>query len=264
MTILKHEILKQKKYTLLWLIMTGLIISVMFSEFSEYYKNPEMVQLLTQFPQNVLKAFSLNQANLTNLSGFLSILSVYIHLLGGTYAVMLGNNCLSREERERTAEIFLSLPISRERILIIKWLASCLHCLIFSLFTFFAILVASTPYEITPNYIDYLFLVTFSLFMIQMLFLSLGMFIAAFFKRVSRSNAYSVAFIVASYFISLLMEVSESLKQFWYITPFKYFDTNKMLKFLSLDSCGIGLTLSITLVLFATSFYLYPKRDLPL
>lgn len=264
MSLLKHEFMVQKKYSIIWIIVTSVIVFMMFSEFSAYYKNPEMLALLNQFPEQLLKMFAMDQANLTTLSGFLSVASLYLYILGGTYAILLGNSCLSREERDRTAEFFLSLPISRERILVTKWIATSIQCLIFTLFAFLSILLASIPYDVTSDYINYLFLISFSFFMIQMVFLSLGMLVAAFFKRASKSNAYAVALIILLYFISLLMEVSDALNQYKYITPFKFFDTHEMLNRLSIDPCGIGLTLSISLLLFATTFYLYPKRDLPL
>ncbi len=264
MRIVIRELKAHLKGTLIWCGVIVLIIVMMMSEFSAYYNNPEMADILEMMPQALMDAFALNGSNLTTLEGFVSIASLYFYILAGAFAIMLGSSLLSKEERDKTAEFFMTLPISRETILAGKTVAGLLHCLIFLAVTMGTLIIASLRYAPDATFFDFMGLTALALFLIEVLFLSIGFFVAAALKRYKKSGMVSVAIVLGTYFISMVVNISDKLDVLKYVTPFKYFESADILRNMSLDSMYLGISIAVTLVAAAGTFFIYPKRDLML
>lgn len=91
-----------------------LFVVVGFSKFSAYYNNPDMLALLDKFPKAMIAAMSLKAFNLTTITGFLGIMYTYFALLLSVAAAMWGSDIISKEERDKTVEFSLTLPVTRE------------------------------------------------------------------------------------------------------------------------------------------------------
>ena len=96
--IIKWEFKTQLKSLMIWSIIFVIFLFMMTSEFSAYYNNPEMLDVMEMMPEALLKAFSMDSANLTTTTGYLSIASIYFCLMVGLYAVLLGSSIISKEE----------------------------------------------------------------------------------------------------------------------------------------------------------------------
>lgn len=264
MRIIKHELKSNLKYTLIWSGIMAVIIGMMMAEFSAYYDNPQMLEILKAMPESLLKAFSMDTVNLTSLGGFLSVASVYFYILAAAFALILGNNILAKEERDKTAEFFLTLPISRERVVFSKLIAAMIACLIFTTITILSVVFTGLEYSPDASYYKFLLLTTVSMFLLQLIFLSIGLFMAASIKRYKLSNIIAVILLMVLYLLSIVMQLTDKLNFLKYFTPFDYFKSADLLKNLSLPSCGVGLSTAFTLIFLALTFYIYPKRDLNL
>ena len=65
MHVIKWELKANLKSLLIWCAIFTALIFMMTSEFSAYYNNPEMADIMKMFPEAMLKAFSMDNANLT-------------------------------------------------------------------------------------------------------------------------------------------------------------------------------------------------------
>ena len=262
MNILKRELRANLKSLLIWSVSITALIAMMMTEFEAFANNPEMADILAAMPEALMTAFSLAGANLTTLSGFISMASMYFYIMLSIFAVMLGSSIISKEERDKTAEFFMTLPVSREKAIIGKLIAAVINCILLNGVTAAAILVSSAGYTPDDGFFKFLGLLMAALFFIQLVFLSLGMFLSSVIKRYKKSGYYSMALFFGTYILSVIVGLSEKLEFLKYLTPFKYFEAQYLLihkefevKYLIISAVIIAAGLSAT-------FFFYPRRDL--
>ncbi len=264
MDIIKRELRANAKSLLIWSVVMVIFIIMMVSEFSAYYNNPEMADILDAMPEAMMQAFSLSGNNLTTPSGFISLASIYFYLVLGVFAVLLGSNIISKEERDKTAEFFLTLPISREQVILSKWIAAIINCAVISTVTGLAIIVTMLKYDIDSDFYQFIFLLMFAVFMVQMIFLSIGMLLSSVLKRYKASGKVSASILMALYMVSVISALSSNLENLKYITPFKFFEPNKLLQNGQYEIEYVLITIAIIAVCMIGTFLVYPKRDLHL
>ena len=262
MNIILREIRSNLKSLIIWIGSLFAFLLAMTSEFSAYYDNPEMADVLEAMPKELMKAFSLESANLTTVSGYMSIASTYFILMLGIYAGLLGSSIISKEERDKTAEFLMSLPISRIRIITSKLIAAVMLCLVIDVALIAEIYITTMKYDKLPIFNKYMWLSGLSMFIIEMIFLSMGMMIASVMKRYRRSGSYSIAIIVIMYFLSIMVALSDKIEKLKYLTPFKYFESSRILMELKVNSTYVIISIGIIIVSIAVTYLAYPKRDM--
>lgn len=264
MHIIKWELKAQSKGLIIWCVVMIVLIVMMTSEFSAYYNNPEMLDLLNSIPEQMLRAFSMDNANLTTTTGYLSLVSFYFYLILGVFAVLLGSSIISKEERDKTAEYLMTLPVSRQKVLFSKLVTAVVSCVILLSVTVIAIILAMFKYDLDRTFYSYLMKLTLTMLLIQLIFLSIGMCMASILKRYKNSGKISATLLMILYFFNIITALSESLDFLKYVTPFRYFDTNKILATGTYEPIYLILSLLIITLGITGTFTFYPKRDLHL
>jgi ABC-2 type transport system permease protein len=234
---------------------------MMVSEFSAYYHNPEMAQILDAMPQKMLEALSMAGANLTTVIGFISMASVYFYLLLGIYSGLLGSSIISKEERDKTVEFFLTLPISRARVIWSKLAAAVLLSLSLNLVIAITLYSTTMKYDQGENFNKFLFLMMLGIFIIQMIFMTVGMLLAATLKRYKLSGMISMSIIFGAYVLSIITALSKNLENLKYFTPFKFFEAGTLSRELAFEPVYVIISIGIILVSVIGTFVIYPKRD---
>lgn len=262
MNIVLRELRANLKSLLIWSGCIAALIAVMMTEFEAYYDNPEMAGVLDAMPKALMAAFSLIGPNLTTLSGFVSIASVYFYIILGIFAVLLGSSIISKEERDKTAEFFLTLPVSRTRILSSKLIAAVINCMFIIGVTAVSLYGASIRYNPDQEFLNFLGLLMLALFIIQLIFLSIGMCMAAFIKRYKQSGNYSVAILLITYVISVVISLYSKVDFLKYITPYKYFEASSIVINGELELKYLVISAGIITAGMIGTFTFYPKRDL--
>lgn len=262
MNIFFHELKANLKSLLIWCGVMLMLVLVGTAKFSAYYNNPEMLKILDSFPKAIIDAMSLRAFNLTTLTGFFGIMFIYFAVLGGIAAAMWGSGMISKEERDKTVEFSLVLPVSRSRVVTAKALAALVNCVAFVLVTWGGSLAAAQSYSPDKAFYDYLALEMESMFLIELIFLALGLLLGCAMKRYKRSGSTAVAIILATYFISILSGMEEKLDFLKYFTPFKYFDAGELFRNGAMDGVYLLMSASIIVICVAAAYWVYNKRDL--
>ncbi|GAB6109111.1 ABC transporter permease subunit [Fusibacter bizertensis] len=262
MHILKWELRSHLKSLLIWCAIFVVIIFMMTSEFSAYYNNPDMADVLSAMPEAMLKAFSMENANLTTTTGYLSLVSLYFYIMVGVFAVLLGSNIISKEERDKTAEYLMTMPVSREKIITSKLLAGFINCVILTGVIALATIAAMQPYHLDKPFFDFLWLLSLAFFFTMMIFLSVGAFLASVLKRYKSSGMISASLLMFLYFLNIIVALSKNLDFLKYITPFKYFEASVLLKNGVFELKYLIITAVIVLVGIIGTYIVYPRRDL--
>lgn len=262
MNIFLRELRANLKSLVIWSVIIVLFNYVGFSKFSAYYGNPEMLAILDAMPPAMLAAFSMNAFNLTTVTGFYGIMITYFGLMLGIAAAMWGSDIITKEERDRTVEFSLTLPVTRTRVVTAKILAALVNCLVLLLVIWGITYVSSQQYAPDKAYYEYVNLSVVAYLLIQLVFLALGIFLGCAMKHYKRAGSLAITIILATYFASVLAGMSEKMEWLKYISPFKYFDAAQMLHDGSLEGLFVLLSLAIIAVFIAAGYVVYKKRDL--
>lgn len=262
MNIYLRELKANFKALIIWSVCTVLFILMAMTKFSGFADNPEMLKVLDSMPKALLAAFQFNAFNLTTVEGYIGVMYTYYALLFTVHAVMLGSNIISKEERDKTVEFILTLPIPRNKLITSKTLAAITNCIVLLLVAYVFSLIAVAKYEPSSAFYEFLILNFIALFCLQLIFLGIGLFLASVLKQYKKSGSVSVSVLLVTYFMSIIMEFSEKLEFFKYITPFKFFNNIKMLNELTIDINYVIISVVIFIVFLTGSYITYTKRDL--
>lgn len=262
MNIFRRELRANLKSLVIWSVIMLLLIVTGVAKFSAYYNNPDMLQLLDSLPPAVLDAMDLRAFNLTTLVGFYGIMSVYFGLMGAIAAAMWGSDIISKEERDKTVEFSLALPVSRRRVITAKALAALVNCLVFVLVTWAASLLAARSYNPDQAFNDFLLLEMQAMFAIELIFLAIGLLLGCALKLYKRSGSIAIAIILVTYFLSIISAMQANLDFLKYFTPFKYFDAAALLRNGRMDGAYLLLSAAIIVVSLAAAYWVYDRRDL--
>ena len=100
------------------------------------------------------------------------------------------------------------------------------------------------------------------LFLIQVLFLGIGLLLGAVAKRSKEGTAIGSAIILGTFLLKVIIDLKKDLDWLDGFTPFRYFQSNDLMFKQHLEA-GFGvLTGILVVVTIALTFYFFKKRDL--
>ena len=262
MNIFLRELRANLKSLLIWSAIVAFLIFMAVTKYSAFAGDPELLKMLDSMPPALLEAFSMNAFNMTTLSGFYGIMFIYFGLMGAIAAAMWGSDIISKEERDKTVEFSLVLPVSRSRVVTAKALAALVNCIAFALITWGVSLALVRTYSPDQAFYDYLALEMQALFAIEVIFLAVGLLLGCVLKQYRRASSIAVAIILTTYFMSIFSGMQEKLDFLKYFTPFKYFDASELFRSGKMDGMYLLLSAAIIVVCVMVGYLVYNRRDL--
>ncbi len=260
MRIFLRELKSNIKSLVIWSVVMALLIVIAVSKFSAFQGDPSMTALFESMPKALLQMFGIrSMEEIITLRGFYGVMFIFFGLMGGIAAAMWGSDSISREERDKTVEFSLVLPVSRNKVVTAKALAALVHCVALVVITWLVSWVAVRPYHPDADFHKYLALQMAAMFIIEMIFLAIGLFLGCAMKHYKRSGGAAMAIILVAYFMSVLAGMQQKLDFLKWFTPFKYFDSvnsNRM------DVSFLILSAGIIIVCVVAAYWIYNKRDL--
>ena len=262
MNIFLRELKANLKSLVIWVVIITVLIIMAVSKFTAFAGDPETVKMLDSMPPALLDAFSMRAFNMTTLSGFYGIMFIYFGLMGAIAAAMWGSDIISKEERDKTVEFSLVLPVSRNRVITAKMLAALVNCIAFVLITWAVSLVAIRSFNPDQAFYDYLALEMRAFFVIELIFLAIGLMLGCVMKQYKRAGSIAVGIILATYFMSIVSGMEEKLDFLKWFTPFKYFDASVLFRTGKLDSTYLLISAALIAVCVVVAYLVYNQRDL--
>ena len=127
----KREYKFNFKSFLIWTVITLGIFLLVYLMYPSIVAsdNVKMIdEMMKIFPPEMLKAFNMDIASMDSAYGWLKSEGfVFVLLIIGCYAGILGSNILLKEENDKTIEYLNSLPITRKNIVITKMLVGLIY-----------------------------------------------------------------------------------------------------------------------------------------
>ncbi len=217
--------------------------------------------LLAYMPSSLKVIMGLGSFDLTKATGYYGVLFVYLAVMAAIHAVMLGANIISKEERDKTAEFLFIKPISRNKVITSKLLASLVNILIFNLVTFVSSILLLQKYSSREAFIEYVTKLMIGMLVLQFIFLFIGTAAAAVSRRPKNALSFSVAVLLFTFILSVAVDLNDRIENLKYLTPFKYFDA-KNLYDTGFEPVYIVLSAVIIAALFWATYIFYKNRDL--
>ncbi len=263
MNIFVRELKANFKSLLIW---SGFIIFFIYMGISKFEAftatGSDVMEMIDKMPTALLEALQLNAFNLTTLSGYYGVMHTYFALMASIFAVLLGNGIIAKEERDKTVEFSLTLPIPRHRLITGKVAAALVNCVIFVLVMWGGSLAFTQPYDPSPAFFEYLGLMMVSLFFLELIFLAVGVLLGAALKDYKRSGSVAVSLLLSTYVLSIISGLSKDFEFLKYASPFQYFNQVHLLNESRFEMPFIWLSLAIVVVSMAGAYFTYARRDL--
>ena len=262
MNIFVRELKANLRSLLVWGGIVTLFVTIGMAKFSAYEGNPEMLAILDEMPPALLSALNMHAFNLTTISGFFGVMFTYFALILSIAAAMWGSDIISKEERDRTVEFSLTLPVTRSKVVTAKTLAALVNCIGLLLITWGITIFSARSYQPDSEFYGFLNLSMLALFIMQLVFLAVGILLGCAMKQYKRASSIAVSLLLGTYFLSIISGLNEKLEFLKYFSPFKYFDAGMLLHEARLDTAFVGLSVGIIVVSMAGAYYTYARRDL--
>lgn len=263
MNIFLRELKANLKSLIIWSVIILVLVMIAVAKFAAFAGDPKMLAILDSMPKGLLDALSMTSFNLTTITGFYGIMFVYFGLMAAIAAAMWGSEIISKEERNKTVEFSLVLPVSRSRVITAKALAALVNCILFVLITWGISVAAVQKYTPDAAFYRFLRLEMAGMFALELIFLAVGLLLGCGMKRYKLSGSTAVGIILVTYFMSILAAMNQDLEFLKWFTPFKYYDASAMYKTNNLaEPAFLFLSAGIILVCLVGAYLLYNKRDL--
>jgi ABC-2 type transport system permease protein len=172
----------------------------------------------------------------------------------------LGVSIISKEVRDKTADFLLTKPVSRKEILTNKILAA-LASLVLTNLIYLAITIA-TAFAVASDFsFKKFFMISITLFFVQLMFASLGVIVSVLAGKIKSVISISLSTVFGFFIVSMLGSVIGD-KAVRYISPFKYFDLEYIVKNAAYETNFILIGIIFVIVSIGASYIVYVKKDI--
>jgi ABC-2 type transport system permease protein len=246
-----------------WSFWLAFMVFVFLSLFSTMEGDMDIFNnIMANYPEELRVAFGMDGIDMSSLLGFFSFAVLFCQLMVSIQAANYGFSLVSVEERDMTADFLLTKPVGRTKILTSKLLAALSSLAITNVVFWIASFVFLNVYKggqafDTKTLVLLLLTVTF----LQLFFLSVGMLISLSVKKIRSVTPYSMGFVFGMFLLSTFAGTLD-VDKFAYLTPFKHFDTNQILKTGSFDITLVMISVVVIVLSFVGSYILYNRRDI--
>jgi len=262
MNIFLHELKAYRKSTIIWTLSLMAVVVFFLSLFPAISKDyAEFSKVLEGYPEGVRKALGLEIESFGNILGFYSYVFLYISLCGAIQAMILGTSIVSKEVREKTADFLLTKPVTRTKVITSKILAAVVSLLITNGFYFGTAMIMADQVKSAEFSHKIFILISVSLFILQLLFLAIGIFISVVFPKLKAVLSVSLGTVFAFFVIGMVVSTDASSAK-RYLSPFKYFDPKYIIAHSKFESSYFIVAIGVVIVSVLASYIIYKKKDI--
>lgn len=262
--LLKRELKVNLKSFLIWTSILLLLFLVIFSVYPMIIAS-ENVRLINEmlkiFPEEMLKAFNMDLSSIDTAFGFLKTEGfIFVLLITGVYAAILGSNILSKEENDKTIEYLSSLPIKRSTIVLKKIVCAIFYIILMVLcvgiFNYIGLELSGDF-----NRKQYLLLSITPILSALPIF-AICLFLSSFTHKTKNSIGLSIGIVFISYFLQVLSEMNEVTEFFKYFSLYTLANVRNVIVNTTIDPAMIILSIILTSIFIGLTIFTYEKKEL--
>jgi len=264
MNIFLKELKFHRKPLIFWSIGAFLMVVSGMGKYEAYSSQGQSINvLIADIPKSLKAVLGFSDVDVSKISGYYSILFVYILLMATIHAVMLGANIIAKEERDKTSEFLFVKPVSRSTIITAKLMAAFTNLVIFNLVTFVSLIIIMGKYNVDGEAINgNIALTMVGMFILQVLFMVIGSALSSVKRKTKTAASSATGILLLMYMLSIAIDLNEDMESLKYLTPFKYFEAKNVMYGGGLDVVFVLLSVAMIVVFSFVTFTFYNKRDL--
>ena len=260
MTLFLHEIKRNKISLIVWTYALAFMLGVCVMIYPEMQTQMGDIGSMFADMGAFSDAFGMDQLNFGEFMGYFGVECGNTLGIGGALlAGIVGITALSKEERDNTAELLLTFPVSRVRIITEKLLFSVFHIAVVNVAVYAVCMIGALAIDVDADF-GKMTLILFSYFLMQLEIMAITFGISAFLKRGGLGIGIGLAF--GLYFINILANLSEEIEFLKYITPFGYADSGHILSEGGLEPVSLIIGILLAAGGVALGYFKYTKKDI--
>ncbi len=262
MNIFKREMKANRRALIIWCVCIFILVVAGMGKYTAYSGDSANMELFNNMPYAIKALLGIGPFDVTKMAGYFALLFVYTELIIGIHAVLLGSGILSKEERDKTTEFLMVMPVSRNAIVTSKLLASLVNLLVVNVVSLLSSIVMVNAYNKGAPITGEILSFHLSLFLVQLIFFSVGFLIAACIKNSKASGSLSAAILICSFMIAKVTDLSGNMNFLNILSPFKYFSYVDIVNGNGLNAVVMLLSVLLTAACVYGTYYFYRNRDL--
>ncbi len=266
MNMILRELKANRKALIIWSVCMFLLVLSGMAKYTAYTSaaagGPSINELLNTMPASIQALLGFGSFDVSTMAGYFAMLFIYIELTVAIHAALLGAGIIAKEERDKTTEYLMVKPVSRQAVITAKLIAALFNVIVINMITLFSSLVLVAAYNKGKSIAGEIGFMFLSMFLVQLIFLSLGAVLAACMRNPKGSGSIATGILLIAYFVSRITDMSDKLNILNVISPFKYFDLVEIVAGNGLNTGVVLLSLALVAAFLALTYAFYPKRDL--
>lgn len=263
MNIFFREMKAHRKSLLIWCAGIFFMVYAGMAKYAALSPSGQSINdIMSKMPKSIQAISGVGTFDLSKASGFYGLLYLYLAVMAAIHASMLGADIISKEERDKTTEFLFAKPVSRSGIITSKLLAGLVNVIIFNIVTLLFSISAVRYFGKGENVNEDIMVLMGGMFMLQLIFLSMGAGIAALSKKPGTSSSLSTGILLLSFIFNVAVDLNDKLDVLKYFTPFKYYDARDLMYGRGSEPVYVILSLIIIGVFSTAAYVFYKRRDL--
>lgn len=260
LTLLIHEIKRNKLSLIIWSAVMSFMLGICILIYPEMQTQMGDISRMFADMGAFSDAFGMDQLNFGEFMGYFGVECGNTLGIGGALlAAIVGISALSREERDKTAELLLTLPVSRMRIVTEKLIFAVIHILTVNIAVAAVCMLGTLAISVDANY-GQMLLILFSYLLMQIEIMAITFGISAFLKRSGLGIGIGIGF--GLYFMNILANLTEELEFLKYLTPFGFADSGHIIAEGGLEPISLVIGMMLSCVGIGIAYYQYNKKDI--
>lgn len=260
LTLLFHEIKRNRMSLVIWTAVLSMMIGICIAIYPEMQTQMGDIGKMFSDMGAFSSAFGMDQINFGEFMGYFGIECGNTLGIGGAIlAAIIGIGALSKEERDNTAEILLTLPVSRRRIVTEKLLFCIFHILVTNLVIFAVSMLGAVAISVDADFGQMaLILLSYLLMQLEVMAITFGL------SSLLRHSGFGIGIGIGFgfYFMNIIANLSKEIEFIKYLTPFGFANSSHIIAEGGLEpiSLVVGAILSVAGIIFA--YWQYDRKDI--
>ena len=260
LTLFLHEIKRNKISLIVWSAALAFMLGICIVIYPEMQSQMGEISQMFSDMGAFSDAFGMDQLNFGEFMGYFGVECGNTLGIGGAIlGAIVGIGALSKEERDHTAELLLTLPVSRIRVVAEKLLFCVFHIFAVNAVVCVVCLIGSAAISVDVNY-GKMLLILLSYFLVQIEIMAITFGISAFLKRGGLGIGIGIGF--GLYFMNILANISEEVEFLKYLTPFGFADSGRIISEGTLEPISLVVGIVLTAVGIGLAFWEYNRKDI--
>ena len=260
--ILMKSLWDQRRSMAWWCFGLGLMIVITMLFYPTMKEMTELNEMLATDENPLMKLFAGDTTDFTSPEGFINsqLLIFIVPLLYIVFAIGVGSGSIAGEEERGTLDFLLAHPLTRESVVVQKFLAMILVSTLVGIFGWGSLVVGVAIVDMEISYTR-LAAATFSGILLGVTYGGIAFFFGAALGKRNISVGIAASLGIAGYLLNALGPMVGWLERFTRISPFYYYSSSEPLTN-GMDWSHAIAPVVVILLMIGMSVIAFRRRDL--